>query len=78
MCLAATKSNTKDCCKLPINEKPFRKYFRHSGLLIDHGQNHHTIVSTNKGGVVYHYLNNKLVVRNDGLVAKKNNKYFAL
>lgn len=37
------------------SQKPFRKYLLQSGLLLDRGANHYTIVSTHKGGVIYHF-----------------------
>lgn len=38
-----------------------------AGIIIDSGPSHYTIVSTGKGGVVYHFQNEKLVRRSDGV-----------
>lgn len=55
--------------KLPcFTQKPFRKNFDESGIIIDRGDRHYSIISTHKGGVVYHYTDNKLAVLNTGIV----------
>lgn len=41
---------------LPCHQpEPFRKHFPDAGLLIDSGDEHYTVISTHKGGVVYHF-----------------------
>lgn len=51
-----------------IAPEPMRKYFPKAGLLVDRGAKHYTIVSTHKGGVLYHYVDGKAVVQNAGVV----------
>ena len=34
---------------------PFRRHFRESGLIVDRGNRHYTVISTHKGGVIYHF-----------------------
>ena len=46
----------------------FSKQLRDSGIIIDSGPKHYTIVSSSKGGIVYHFRDNKSPVINQGLV----------
>jgi len=41
-----------------------------AGIIIDSGPSYYTIVSTGKGGVVYHFQNEKLVRQSDGIAAR--------
>lgn len=51
-------------------EKSFTKLFPSSGLFIDSGISHYTIIGLKKGGVVYHFINNKLNILDAGVVVK--------
>lgn len=54
-----------------------RKHFPQAGLIIDCGERHYTIISTHKGGVVYHFVDGKLKCYDGGLLlAHKNKKSF--
>lgn len=69
------QKNSKNLEKVPCykNHK-FRKYFNDAGLLIDKGSRHYTIISTWKGGVIRHFVDNKLKIKNDGVVITDKNK----
>jgi len=71
-CWAATLTNkARSALTLPVMEsQSWRKVFRHGGLLVDRGENHYTIVSTAKGGVIVHYVDQKLQLINSGVVIK--------
>ena len=45
-----------------------RRWFPEAGLLIDRGLRHYSIISTHKGGVVYHFLDQQRVKIDTGLV----------
>lgn len=53
-----------------LTKKQERRYFRDAGLLIDKGENHYSIVSTHKGGVVLHFVKNRIKILNAGVVVK--------
>ena len=83
-CLAATifdksqKSSIEElniCEKLPCETgKNFLKKFPATGMIIDSSKNHYTIISLAKGGVVMHFVNNKIRYINSGVKAFiKNN-----
>jgi len=56
---------------LPAEQKQRqRQYFPEAGLLIDSGQKHYSIISTHKGGVVYHFKDMKLHLLNAGVVVR--------
>lgn len=38
-----------------LRDTPLREHFPDAGLLVDGGPRHYTVVSTHKGGVVYHF-----------------------
>lgn len=62
--LAAPEADPK-----PDRETPAgRQWFPEAGLLVDAGKAHHTVISTRKGGVVYHWRDGRLVLRDAGLV----------
>lgn len=73
-CWAATFSdNATQTLTVPAQERQiWRKVFNHAGLLVDSGENHYTIVSAAKGGVVVHYVDNKLKVSDGGVVIKNH------
>lgn len=74
-CWAATcDEEINDRPILPCqSDKAFRKYYDEAGLLLDSENNHYTIVSTNKGGVVYHFVDRKLDYINTGVIIKTKN-----
>jgi len=58
---------------LPSHSKEtFRRYWPASGLLVERGAKHYTIVSGRKGGVVYHYRDAHPPVINTGLLFKSD------
>ena len=56
-----------------IMTKLEKKHFPKSGIFIDKGKSHYTIINYKKGGVVYHFTNNKKPIINTGIAVK--NKY---
>lgn len=50
--------------------KNLRVSFPEAGLLVDAGPSHYTIVSTHKGGVVAHFLDERVVVLDAGVVVR--------
>ncbi|MDC3203580.1 hypothetical protein OA957_00305 [Prochlorococcus sp. AH-716-B04] len=60
--------------KLLDNKKSF--YFKKSGILVDKGSNHLTIISTHKGGVIYHFIDKKLKDLNTGILVKNQKGKF--
>lgn len=73
-CWAATFShNPTQALTVPAQERQiWRKVFSHAGLLVDSGDKHYTIVSTAKGGVVVHYVDDKLKVIDGGVVIRNH------
>ncbi|WP_435166732.1 hypothetical protein [Candidatus Pelagibacter bacterium nBUS_28] len=68
-----TTKKTESTKILPCqDQKSFRKYLPQAGLLLDRGTNHYTIISTHKGGVVYHFNNRSPAQINAGLVLQDN------
>ena len=61
---------------LPMNSKNISfKYFKDAGIIIDKGINHYTIISTHKGGVIYHFnKKNKLYINSGILLKNKKEK----
>lgn len=47
-----------------------RHWMPQAGLLVDIGESHHTVVSTRKGGVVYHWRDGALVTCNTGIALR--------
>ena len=50
--------------------EPLRQYYTGAGLLIDRGPGHYSIISTHKGGVVYHFQNARPAVIDAGIVVR--------
>jgi hypothetical protein len=72
------EENNEFSINIPCMEKrKFRKYFPDAGIFIDHGERHYTIISTKKGGVVYHFKDRNLTILDPGLIfeSKKRNLY---
>lgn len=62
-------SNQESFSLIPcLSRKPFRKNFKHAGILIDRGIEHYSIINYKKGGVTFHFIDNKLVKQNTGVV----------
>ena len=38
-----------------VEQASFRRFYSEAGLLIDRGPSHYSIISTHKGGIVYHF-----------------------
>jgi hypothetical protein len=53
-------------------KKPFRKYLPKAGIFLDRGLNHYTIISTHKGGVIYHFSKRLLLQVNAGVVLQNH------
>lgn len=69
--------STKSNYLLPaIMEEKSRIIFKEAGIIIDRDQDHYTIISTHKGGVVYHYTNHNHFI-DCGVVINKGKKYFS-
>jgi hypothetical protein len=47
-----------------------RKHYPQAGLWLDRGPSHYTIISTHKGGVVYHYQQGQPPLINAGVVVR--------
>lgn len=69
-CWAATLEEPDSGLVLPIQTQPFRKSFSDSGLIVDRGSDHYTIVAGKKGGVVYHFENDRLAALDAGVVVE--------
>jgi len=52
------------------SKKTFRYWFPDSGIFIDKGSNHYTIINTHKGGVIYHFSDSKKTLINSGIVIR--------
>ena len=61
------KSNLQVPCQ---QKETSRTHFDQSGLVIDQGPEHYTIISTHKGGVVYHFQHGKAVIQDAGVVVR--------
>lgn len=78
-CMAAKfyrNSTLKKHDKLPY-QKPFGiKFFEKSGLFLDCGNTHYTIVNIFKGGVILHFKKNKLLICNSGIIVQNQKEKF--
>ena len=73
-CTAAINPVDTEIGYLDAN-KNCRKVFQHSGIIIDIGENHKTIVSLRNGGIVQHYLEDQERTIDCGVIIKnKKNK----
>tara|TARA_Y100001978_G_scaffold27805_1_gene23786 strand:- start:721 stop:1860 length:1140 start_codon:yes stop_codon:yes gene_type:complete len=65
------KNSYKSEANLPMNSKNIsRKYFNDAGIIIDKGINHYTIISTHKGGVIYHFNKTNKLQLDSGILLK--------
>lgn len=56
---------------VPCMQKQYRRaVFEQAGLFIDQGPDHYTIISTHKGGVVYHFQDGRLTLCDAGVVVR--------
>lgn len=56
---------------LPCLQKDSNRiFFKNAGLTIDRGPRHYTIISSHKGGVVYHFLDDKKPKINAGVIVE--------
>jgi hypothetical protein len=56
---------------LPCQDpQPMRKHYSQAGLWLDRGPTHFTIVSTHKGGVIYHFKQGRSPIINAGVVVQ--------
>tara|TARA_X000001036_G_scaffold440101_1_gene494436 strand:+ start:911 stop:2515 length:1605 start_codon:yes stop_codon:yes gene_type:complete len=55
-----------------FNKKPFFVYFKDAGIIIKSEKQYYTLISTNKGGVTYHYKDNVLAFEDPGLVIENS------
>lgn len=53
---------------LPCLGEPCRRHWPAAGLLVERGANHYSIISTHKGGVVYHFVGGERRLVEPGLV----------
>jgi len=76
---ASIEGDIIDTPQIPcLKAQPFRIFMAHAGILIDHSERHHTIISTRKGGVVYHFKDGHLDFINSGLLfTSKNGKLYS-
>ena len=56
---------------LPISTLNGIRHFPEAGLLLDGGESHYTVLSTQKGGCVAHFKGKKLVLCDGGVVVKQ-------
>jgi len=77
-CWAAALSKTEpfseaeaDLLLLPaLDPTPLRRHYTEAGLFLDRGARHYTVVSSHKGGVLYHFLDGRAVVKDAGVVVR--------
>lgn len=75
----ATSNHPPTSGNLPsmMTQGVWRKRFDEAGLFIDKGENHYTIVSWHKGGIVFHYNRNTGKAHwNTGLIAKNTQEEY--
>ena len=71
------KSTTQQDNVIPCkSEKPFKKNFPDAGILVDRGADYYSVLNYKKGGVVQHYLGDKLRCINAGVVIKSSCEQF--
>ncbi len=57
--------------RIPATSKvSIRRWLPEAGLLIDRGPRHYTLISTHKGGVVYHFVDQQQALIDAGLVMR--------
>lgn len=53
-----------------LSSNTYRRWFPEAGLLIDQGPRHYSLISTHKGGVVYHFVDQQQARIDSGLVMR--------
>jgi hypothetical protein len=53
-----------------VSSASFRRWFPDAGILIDRGPSHYSLIGTHKGGVVYHFVDNKQPMIDAGVVVE--------
>lgn len=57
--------------RVPCKERqPMRRHYPKAGLWLDRGSTHYTIISTHKGGVLYHFSEGNPPIINAGVVVR--------
>ena len=59
-----------------VFQKNFIMNFKDAGLIVKREKNAYTIISYFKGGIVYHFVNNKLNKTDLGVVYKNKQGYY--
>jgi hypothetical protein len=75
----ASFSTDQDTSSDPVpalRADPYRRYFSEAGLLVDHSSHHHTVISTHKGGVVYHFTPDSRVIDTGVALQDATNKIY--
>ena len=72
---ASSKVGSTDKVLPAIQNKSFQKKFSDSGLIIDRGERHYSIIAAKKGGVAYHFFDNKLKILDTGVVIRNKAGY---
>jgi hypothetical protein len=71
----ASKSVSKESTSLlvlpALLREPMRRNYTQAGVLIDRDEDHYSIISTSKGGVVYHFNSGTATLINAGVVVRK-------
>jgi hypothetical protein len=60
-----------------FSKEPFRNIFPESGLIVERGRNHYTIISTHKGGITYHFTGKKAMVDSGVLAQRKDGRVYS-
>lgn len=55
---------------LPAFSSVFQRFFEDAGIYIERGIDHYSIISIHKGGIVYHFKDNKCALINAGVIYK--------
>jgi hypothetical protein len=81
-CLAAVlfEKKRKSLVNLSVpcrRNETFRICFKKAGLVVDKGVEHYTVISTHKGGIVYHFVGRKLMKCDTGIIIQDKTGNFA-
>jgi hypothetical protein len=70
--------NQKDLPELPaLSNSTFQKQYGKTGIILDKGPTHYTVLSTHKGGLCYHYRNGIEDRIDTGVVIKEGGDIFS-
>ena len=70
---AAIEQSSKEKPVMPCDSERFLKHWPESGIVIERGDNHYTVISTHKGGVCYHFSGGRCEKIDSGVLAKDKN-----